>query len=96
MKILENCKLFKLNKIKTIYKILNIPIEAQQKNFDFDSLYDFKYLKKDSKDNNKISKEERFEKYVNIEKSIPQLVDERPGDFNKSKYTLWKIVEKTN
>ncbi|MBS5853312.1 MAG: hypothetical protein KIC61_06785 [Staphylococcus sp.] len=88
MKILENCKLFKLNKIKTIYKKLNIPIEAQQKNFDFDSLYDFKYLKKDSKDNNKISKEERFEKYVNIEKSIPQLIDERPGDFNKSKYRV--------
>lgn len=53
MKIFENCKLFKLNKIKTIYKVLNIPTEAQQKNFDFDCLYDFKYLKKDSKKNNK-------------------------------------------
>lgn len=84
MKILENCKLFKLNKIKTIYKILNIPIEAQQKNFDFDCLYDFKFLKKDIKDNNKISKEERCEKYINIKKLIPQLIEERPSDFNKS------------
>lgn len=97
MKILENCKLFKLNKIKTIYKVLNIPTEAQQKNFDFDCLYDFKYLKKDSKKNNKkkdskknnkVSKDERFKKYINIKKSMSQLIDERPNDFDKSKYRV--------
>lgn len=89
MKILENCKLFKLNKIKTIYKILNIPVEAQQKNYDFDYLYDFKYLKKDIKNsNNKISKKERFENYIDVKKSKISLIEDRPSDFDKSKYRV--------
>ncbi len=88
MKILENCKLFKLNKIKTIYKILNIPLEAQDKNFDFDLLYTFKYLKKNQKNNGSICKQDRLVKYKNVKKDVLELLDNRPSDYNKSTYRV--------
>lgn len=95
MEILENCKLYKLNKIKAIYKILCIPIEAQQKNYDFDSLYTFKYLKKSKKDKKdkkedtpKISKDERLRKYIDVKKRVVLLLEDRPIDFNSSEYRV--------
>lgn len=88
MKLLENCKLFRLNKIKTIYKIFNIPSEAQKKLFNFDDLYDFKYLKKDIKIKKSISKEERLKQYLEIKKCTIPLFEDRPIDFDKSKYRV--------
>ena len=81
-------KLTELNRIKTIYSILNIPLAAQQKDFDFSCCYEFKYCKKNHNEGGKIreTKSERVARYLSVNKSKSMLLDSVPLGEDKKNY----------
>lgn len=88
MEKLINCKLYKLNKKKTIFTIFSIPSFAQTKNYDFSSHYDFNYSEKKSNDKKKLTKDERKAVYLNVENKHSNLITERPLDLNSNDYRV--------
>lgn len=88
MKKLIKCKLYKLNKKKTIFTIFSIPTFAQIENYDFSKHYDFYYLKK-SGINNRLTKDQRIDNYLSFgDKKCCDLITTRPEDFNPNDYRI--------
>lgn len=87
MKKIES--LVKLNKKKVIYSLFEFPKKASEINYDFNTNYKFKYLKKNKQEEVEGNgrKSERLESYVQLQKienSI--LLNTRPEDYSKDQY----------
>lgn len=92
MEKLKNCKLYKLNKKKTIFKIFSIPSFAQVNDYDFSIHYDYLYIDKSKSKKIKLSKKDRINSYVNLENKKNNMDSTRPPNFN---YTDFRVVVNT-
>ena len=88
MEKLEKCKLYKLNKKKTIYEIFSIPLYAQNNGYDFSMHYDFLYIDKSKSKKSKLSKLERIDSYITLENKKNSLDSNRPINFNNKDFRV--------
>ncbi len=91
-KCLKTCRLYNFNSRKGIKEIFNIPeyFDMDNVRLSLSNCYTFFYLRKPEKikkDNNKETKEEKYERYLSIKESN-DIFDYRPEDYNRNKYRM--------
>ena len=89
---IKTTRIYGVTKPLIVKEILCIPDEVNIKKLDLhiDECYDTFYIKKNWSNKKRLTREEKYEKFLNTEKEKTERIKELPSDANKTEYR--KIV----